>query len=190
MGSLAGEQNPFGELLRVDVGSHGNAFAQLPHLRDPHPARIPIPGPPANEEDSGDAIGLAIGAGGIWVLGDALTRICGGSILPAGISRPRSALPFAPTELVAAGAGAVWVTGQLDDSSRGSIRSQNRIVATITVGREPSGVAVGDGSVWVADTIDRHGDENRPAVDRVVATIPVARARGDRGRRGSRVGGR
>ena len=174
VGSLAGEQNPFGELLRVGASeatgtlsrnsrTFGNRILQ----------RISIPGPPANEENSGDAVGVAIGAGGIWVLGDALTRTLWKIDPGTGRIEGTARLPFVPRSVVA-GAGAVWVTAQLDDFVARIDPVKDRILARIKVGREPTGVAVGDGSVWVADTVDRTVTRIDPRSDRVVATIPVA----------------
>jgi YVTN family beta-propeller protein len=154
-----------GELLRVGVsGPYGGRILQS----------IPIPGASPNEENlQGGPVSMAIGAGGIWLLGDALGRSLwridpGGRHIEAKVW-----LPFAPRSVVA-GAGAVWVTAQLDDFVARIDPATDRIVARIKVGREPSGVAVGDGSVWVADTIDRTVTRIDPGSDRVVTTIPVA----------------
>jgi predicted Ser/Thr protein kinase len=174
VGSLAGEQNPFGELLRVGASEATGTLSRNSRTFGTRILqRIPIPGPPANEENSGDAVGLAIGAGGIWVLGDALTRILWRIDPAGGHIKAKVRLPFVPRS-VAAGAGAMWVTAQLDDFVARIDPATGRIVARIKVGREPSGVAVGDGSVWVADTIDRTVTRIDPRSDRVVATIPVA----------------
>ena len=174
VGSLAGEQNPFGELLRVGASeATGTLSRNSRSFGTRILQRISIPGPPPNEENSGDAVGVAIGAGGIWVLGDALTRTLWKIDPGTGRIEATARLPFVPRSVVA-GAGAVWVTAQLDDFVARIDPVKDRIVARIKVGREPSGVAVGDGSVWVADTIDRTVTRIDPRSDRVVATIPVA----------------
>ena len=174
VGSLAGEQNPLGELLRVGASEATGTLSRNSRTFGTRILqRIPIPGPPANEENSGDALGVAIGAGGIWVLGDALTRMLWKIDPGTGHIEATARLPFVPRS-VAIGAGAVWVTAQLDDFVARIDPAKDRIVARIKVGREPSGVAVGDGSVWVADTIDRTVTRIDPRSDRVVATIPVA----------------
>jgi YVTN family beta-propeller protein len=54
----------------------------------------------------------------------------------------------------------------------------NQVVATIGVGRAPSGLAVGAGGVWVSRRSDGAVVRIDPATNRVVATIPVGRAQG------------
>jgi hypothetical protein len=119
--------------------------------------------------------GVAVGEGGVWVLGDAfdpqLWRIDPESRrVAATIS-----LPFAPAR-VATGAGAVWVTGQLNDRIVRIDPGLNRIVATIPVGREPLAVAVGAGAVWVANTIDRTVVRIDPRTNTIVERIAVGMA--------------
>jgi hypothetical protein len=153
-----------GEVLRVaEPAAHAGLIVQS----------IPIPGPSPDEENSGEPTGVAIGEGGIWVLGDALERTLWRIDPGAGRIEATIPLPFVPRSVVA-GAGAVWVTAQLDDIVARIDPARKRIVARIRVGREPTGVAIGDGSVWVADTIDRTVTRIDPGSNRVVATIPVA----------------
>jgi YVTN family beta-propeller protein len=52
------------------------------------------------------------------------------------------------------------------------------VVATIPVGRAPSGLAVGAGAVWVSRGSDGAVVRIDPATNRVVATIPVGPAPG------------
>jgi YVTN family beta-propeller protein len=153
-----------GELLRVgEPAAHAGLILQS----------IPIPDPSPDEENSGEPTGVAIGEGGVWVLGDALERTLWRIDPGAGRIEATIPLPFVPSSVVA-GAGAVWVTAQLEDVVARIDPARKRIVATIRVGREPTGVAIGDGSVWVADTIDRTVTRIDPRSNRVVATIPVA----------------
>jgi predicted Ser/Thr protein kinase len=154
-----------GELLRVGVsGPYGGRILQS----------ISIPGASPTEENlPGAPVRMAIGAGGIWLLGDALGRSLWRIDPGARHIEAKVGLPFLPRSVVA-GAGAVWVTAQLDDLVARIDPATARIVARIKVGHEPSGVAVGAGSVWVADTIDRTVTRIDPGSDRVVATIPVA----------------
>jgi DNA-binding beta-propeller fold protein YncE/predicted Ser/Thr protein kinase len=119
-----------------------------------------------------DFAGVAAGAHGVWVAGDALDR-------RVFRIEPRSRrvvhaihLPLPPGG-IAAGRGAVWVTGQLGDVAWLIDPATNRIVQSIPVGREPTGVAVGAGSVWVANTVDRSISRIDPASNRVVETIPL-----------------
>ena len=80
--------------------------------------------------------------------------------------------PFAPRS-IAAGAGAVWVTGPVDDVVARLDPSTGRVVATIDVARGASGVAAGEGAVWVASALDRVVSRIDPRTNEVVAVIPV-----------------
>jgi YVTN family beta-propeller protein len=137
-------------------------------------ARVPIP--PASPRDENhvgeDQAGMAVGEGGVWVLGDAVDRRL--LVIDPRTTRMRATIPlrFAPGG-VAAGLGGVWVTAQLDDKVVRIDPRTNRIEATIRVGRAPWGVVVGEGAVWVANTIDGTVSRIDPGTNRVVATIPV-----------------
>ena len=185
-GSDARRRGKLGELLRVGVsGAYGRFRASRPgRIRSAFRSQALRP---TRRISAG--CGLAIGAGRIWVLGDALMRTLWRIDPGTGRIEATARLPFAPRS-VAVGAGAVWVTAQLDDFVARIDPGKDRILARIKVGREPSGVAVGDGSVWVADTIDRtvtRIDPRQPGR----RDDPRRRESGhDRGRRGRRVGGR
>jgi YVTN family beta-propeller protein len=115
---------------------------------------------------------LAEGDGSVWALDNAL----GHKLVRIDPIRARisATIPIALTAAgIAVGAGAVWVTGQLEDEVARIDPATNRVVKTVPVGREPLAVAVGGGSVWVANTIDRTVMRIDPATDRVVATIPL-----------------
>jgi YVTN family beta-propeller protein len=137
-------------------------------------AETPGPlGSPLDEEHAlFNATGLAVGEGGIWLLGDVgaprLWRVnpATGRIVSA------IHLPFPPGGVVA-GLGGVWVTAQLGDRVLRIDPRTNRIVKEITVGREPTGLAIGDRSLWVANTLDRTVSRIDPLTDRVVATVTV-----------------
>jgi YVTN family beta-propeller protein len=137
-------------------------------------ATVPIPPPsPRDENHVGeDQAGMAVGEGGVWVLGDAVDRRLSKIDPRTARIRARIPLAFAPGG-VAAGLGGVWVTAQLDDKVVRIDPRTNRIVATIAVGRAPWGVAVGEGAVWVANTIDGTVSRIDPSTNRVVATIRV-----------------
>jgi YVTN family beta-propeller protein len=117
--------------------------------------------------------GLAMGAGAVWVIGDASDRRMW-RIDPA---RHRVTatidLGFPPGD-VAVGGGAVWVTDELGDRLVRIDPASNRVVRSIPVGRGASGVTFGQGSVWVADTVGHTVTRVDPATNRVIATIPVA----------------
>jgi YVTN family beta-propeller protein len=116
---------------------------------------------------------LAVGAGSVWVLGDAVDRRMW-RINPAdGQITATIALPLSPVG-IAVGASGVWATGQLEDEVVRIDPATDRVGVPVKVGREPLAVAVGGGAVWVANTIDRTVMRIDPATNRVVATIPVA----------------
>ena len=117
--------------------------------------------------------GLAVGAGGVWMLDDAIGRRLW-RISP-GRHGAVTTIPlrFVPAA-VATGANAVWVTAQLADEVARIDPATNRVTAVIPVGREPLAVAVGAGAVWVANTIDRTVTRIDPATNRVVKTISLA----------------
>jgi YVTN family beta-propeller protein len=116
--------------------------------------------------------GIAVGEGGVWVIGDSNDRRL------AEIN-PTSSRIVATTTLagspagVAAGEGAVWVTDQLDDLVWRVDPARPSIVRAIKVGRDPQGIATGAAAVWVANTVDGTVSRIDPATGRVVATIAV-----------------
>jgi DNA-binding beta-propeller fold protein YncE len=115
---------------------------------------------------------IAVGAGGVWVVGDpvdpALWRIDPATGRLVAMIR----LPFAPTD-VAVGDGAVWVTSELDDRLERVDPSTNRVTATIPVGRGAGAVAVGAGAVWVGDEVDRAISRVDPRGTRITTTIKL-----------------
>jgi YVTN family beta-propeller protein len=114
----------------------------------------------------------AVGYGSVWVLGDALYRRLWRIDPSTGRIVGATALPFAPSH-VATGAGAVWITDQLDDRVARVDAATGKIVAFIPVGRGASGVTVGGGSVWVANSLDATVSRIDPRANRVVATVAV-----------------
>ncbi|MDX6402204.1 MAG: hypothetical protein QOF27_2810, partial [Gaiellaceae bacterium] len=137
-------------------------------------ARVPIPpASPLDENHVGeDQAGMAVGEGGVWVLGDAVDRRLAAIDPRTAKIRATIPLPFAPGG-VAAGLGGVWVTAQLDDKVVRIDPRTNRIVATIAVGRAPWGVAAGEGGIWVANTLDDTVSRIDPSTNRVIATVRV-----------------
>jgi YVTN family beta-propeller protein len=108
---------------------------------------------PADERVESYFSGLAVGADGVWVVGDPMDPAVWRLDPTTGDLVAMIALPFAPKD-VAAGAGAVWVTSQIDDTVSRIDPATNKVTATVRVGRGAAGVAVGAGSVWVANQID------------------------------------
>jgi YVTN family beta-propeller protein len=134
--------------------------------------QVPVPFPMDEVHYREFSSGIAVGDGGVWVIGDANDRALA-EISPAS---PRIVatipLPGVPAG-VAAGEDAVWVTDQLDDLVWRVDPARDRIVGAIKVGRDPQGVAVGAGGVWVANTVDGTVSRIDPRTNKVAATIPV-----------------
>jgi YVTN family beta-propeller protein len=128
--------------------------------------------PPRDEREDSYLSAIAVGAGGVWVVGDpvdpALWRIDPATGRLVATIR----LPFAPTD-VAVGDGAVWVTSQLDDRLERIDPATNKVTATIPVGRGAGAVAVGAGSVWVGDEVDGSIARVDPQAMRITATIKL-----------------
>jgi YVTN family beta-propeller protein len=120
----------------------------------------------------GEVNGLAVGTNAVWVAGNyedpRLWRL-----------DPRTArvvatipLPIAPRR-VAVGEGAVWVTGEIENTVLRIDPHENRVVARIPVGRGNSGIAVAGGSVWVANEFDGTVSRIDPRTNSVVSTFRV-----------------
>ena len=108
----------------------------------------------------------------VWVLGDAADRRLWRVDARSGRIVATFHLPFPPMHL-AIGAGAVWVTDQLDDAVARIDPATGRIMARIAIGRGASGVAVGAGSVWATSFLDGTVSRIDPKTNRVAATIRV-----------------
>ena len=113
--------------------------------------------------------GLAVLGGAVWVTsasGNTLTPIDAAS----GVAGTPIAVPSG-ADRVAAGFGALWVTGGTDRLTRvvpsppgvGTPRQ-----STVTVGPGPIGVAIGAGAVWVADAEGESVSKVDPTSLRVV----------------------
>jgi DNA-binding beta-propeller fold protein YncE len=96
---------------------------------------------------------LAIGAGSLWVLGDALDRRVWRLDARTGDVRAEIRLDFPPRS-AAVGGGVLWVTDSLGDTLGRIDVASNRLLGRLEVGRLPGGVAVGAGSVWVPNALD------------------------------------
>jgi YVTN family beta-propeller protein len=137
-------------------------------------ARVVLPDP--SPLDAGhfrfNESGVAVSPAAVWVLGDAFDARVWRIDPERGRIAATISLPFTPAG-IASGAGAVWVTGQLNDRIARIDPASNRVVATIAVGREPIAVAVGAGGVWVANTIDRTVMRIDPRTNRIAERIAV-----------------
>jgi virginiamycin B lyase len=73
---------------------------------------------------------------------------------------------------IAAGAGAVWVTNNLDDTVSRINPRTSQVVKTIRVGAGPAGVAVDENAVWVASNGDHTVSRIDPARMRSSRQLP------------------
>jgi YVTN family beta-propeller protein len=115
---------------------------------------------------------MAVGAGSLWVLGDALDRRLWRLDRRDGRIEATIALGFPPRSAVVAG-GDVWVTDPLHDTVVPIDVASGRVLPAIRVGRGASGVAVAGGAVWVASAGDGTVSRVDPATRRVTATVRV-----------------
>jgi DNA-binding beta-propeller fold protein YncE len=128
--------------------------------------------PPRDERGDSYFSGIAVGAGGVWVLGDGNDRVLW-RIDPATARLAATvALPFVPTD-VAVGDGAVWVTSALANTLARIDPSTDRITAAIPTGKGAAAVAVGAGSVWVAGQVDDTITRIDPRTLRLIRTIKL-----------------
>ena len=118
---------------------------------------------------------LAVGAGSLWVLGDALDPRLWRLDAHTGKVEATVALPFPPRSVVVA-AGAVWVTDALHDTVVPIDVRSNRVLAAVAVGRGAAGVTAAAGAVWVANATDGTVSRIDPRTRRVTATIEVGGA--------------
>jgi predicted Ser/Thr protein kinase len=118
---------------------------------------------------------LAVGAGSLWVLGDALDRRLWRLDEHTGHVQATIALGFPPTSIVAA-AGRVWITDGLHDRVVPMDIASGRLLAPVAVGRGASGIASGAGSLWVVGTLDGTISRLDPHDGRLLSTIQVGGA--------------
>ena len=118
---------------------------------------------------------MAVGAGSLWVLGDALDRRLWRLDRRSGHVLATIELGFAPTSVVVAN-GTVWITDGVADRLVPLDPDGNRLLDGIRVGRGASGLASGAGGVWVANTLDGTLSRVDPRARQVVATIDVGGA--------------
>jgi YVTN family beta-propeller protein len=118
---------------------------------------------------------LALGAGSLWVLGDALDRRVWRLDPRSGAMQATIVVPFPPRSVVVAG-GAAWITDGLDDTVVPIDARSNRVLPAVPVGRGAAGIAAGAGAVWVANAIDGTVSRIDPRSRRVTATVKVGGA--------------
>ena len=116
---------------------------------------------------------MAVGAGSLWVLGDALDRRVWRLDPRSGAIQATIALRFPPRSVVVAD-GMAWITDGLHDKVVPIDARSNRVLPAVTVGRGAAGVTAAAGAVWVANAIDGTVSRIDPRSRRVVKTVHVA----------------
>jgi YVTN family beta-propeller protein len=119
---------------------------------------------------------LAVGNGSVWVPGDAADSRVWRIDAKRGRLLDTIEFPFAIGRGIAAGGGALWVAGLLDDIVARVDARTGRITDRIPVGRGPVGLALSDGGLWVANQLDRTVSLVDVRRRRVVRTIDVGGA--------------
>ena len=115
---------------------------------------------------------LAVGAGSLWVLGDALDRRVWRLDPRRGTIQATIALAFPPRS-VAVTDGVAWITDGLHDTVVPIDARSNRVLPAVAVGRGAAGVTAKAGAVWVANAIDGTVSKIDARSRRVVASIHV-----------------
>jgi YVTN family beta-propeller protein len=133
---------------------------------------LPFRSPATVENSRAQFRELAVGAGSLWVLGDALDRRMWRLDAHTGRIRETIELGFPPTSAAVSG-GTVWITDGLNDRVVPVDVAKDRALAAVRVGRGASAIAAGSGSVWVANTLDGTVSRIDPVTRQVVATIKV-----------------
>jgi tRNA A-37 threonylcarbamoyl transferase component Bud32/DNA-binding beta-propeller fold protein YncE len=128
--------------------------------------------PPRDERGDSYFSGIAVGAGGLWVLGDPTDPMLWRIDPATGKLAATIRLPFAPTD-VAVGDGSVWVTSARANALARIDPSTNHVTAAIPAGKGAGAVAVGAGSVWVADQVGGTITRIDPHTLRAIATIKL-----------------
>jgi streptogramin lyase len=137
-----------------------------------HVTRIPYAQPRSAETNRLALRDMAVGYGAVWVLGDPVDRRVFRLDLRSGRILGATVLPSAPRS-IAAGAGAIWVTGPIDDTLTRLDPTNGRVDGTVRVPAGAGGVAAAGGSVWVASGLDRSVSRVDPRSLRIEATIKV-----------------
>jgi YVTN family beta-propeller protein len=136
---------------------------------------LPFQQPERVETARGQLREMAVGAGSVWVLGDALDRRMWRLDARTGARQAVLDLGFPPTSLAVA-AGRVWITDGVGDRVVPVDIHRGVALPAVPVGRGPSGIAAGAGGVWVANTLDGTVSRLDPGTSRVVETIDVESA--------------
>jgi YVTN family beta-propeller protein len=113
---------------------------------------------------------MAVGAGALWVLGDARDRRVWRLDARTGRVLATIALDFPPRSVAVAG-GAAWITDGLHDTVVPVDVRTNRAGAPLRVGRGAAGIAADGTTVWVANQLDGTVSRVDARSRRMVATV-------------------
>ena len=135
----------------------------------------PTASPPGSRSRGTNPLGIAYGAGSIWVANrysGSVTRVNARTNKAAKKAIKVGFGPYA----IAYGAGSIWVSNESSGSVSRINPARNRVTKTIKVGGGPNGLVVAFGSLWVADY--RLGRVLRidPATNKITAKLPLAHA--------------
>jgi DNA-binding beta-propeller fold protein YncE len=133
---------------------------------------IPLPARRSAGNDRTLLADMAVGAGALWVLGDATDPRVWKVDRVTGRILATTRMPFAPRSL-AAGIGGVWVTGGIADRVAHLDARDGRILGILHVGRGASGITTGGGRVWVVSALAGELAEIDPRSARVVRTLRI-----------------
>ena len=131
---------------------------------------IPYQSPLSAQNDRVQFRALAVGAGSLWVLGDALDRRLWQLDPHTGATRSTTRLDFPPRSLVYAD-GRIWITDPLNDRVVGIDARTHAVSARIRVCRGAAGIAATAASLWVACSLDGEVDRIDLASERVLSTV-------------------
>lgn len=127
----------------------------------------------------GEATGLAIGAGSVWVTmvgRDPPFRAFVIRVDP-GTMRIRTRTPVGRGAASLAVSGrSVWVVNSASNTVSRLDTISSRLLSTLPVGRHPFAIAASSGSIWVSNTADGTVSRIDAHLNRVTATISVGRA--------------
>ena len=136
---------------------------------------LPYAAPASVENVRGQLREMAVGAGALWVLGDARDRRVWRLDAQTGRRLATIALDFPPRSVAVAG-GAAWITDGLHDTVVPVDVRTNRPGPPLPVGSGAAGIAADGATVWVANELDGTLSRVDARSRRVVATVPTGGA--------------
>jgi peptide/nickel transport system substrate-binding protein len=168
--------------IAASVALHGNERAHVLTATDARANAIIFVDagkltPVAQEETGGRPVGMAVGAGALWVSDAANDRVLR---LDPQSHRIEDRIPVGRNPSgIAASSRSVWVANT-GGRTVSEIRPESgTVVATVPVGNAPVAVASGAGAIWVADASDGSVTRIDPRTATAVATIQLGQPLSD-----------